>query len=201
MFYFDAWVYDLGASLELPSVLLLLKYFEIVLFFLLRFCRERWNRWSDLFYLCRLGLVDFFVILTNSQLDFQSKFGRNFPPKQVRLLISIERVLVNIIYQRDKIPYGLANTVKFSDFICLWRIDLFVRYVLSHKVERVLDVLSIQSQAFYRSMKRNGVETTIPEFWFSGCMWCYELRSLGLDNRTTLVLSNTRELDRVPKTK
>ena len=25
---------------------------------------------------------------------------------------------------------------------------------------------------------------------------CYELKSLGLDNRTTLVLSNTRELDR-----
>jgi len=25
---------------------------------------------------------------------------------------------------------------------------------------------------------------------------CYELRSLGLDNRTTLVLSNTRELDK-----
>ena len=25
---------------------------------------------------------------------------------------------------------------------------------------------------------------------------CYKLRSLGLDNRTTLVLSNTRELDR-----
>ena len=30
---------------------------------------------------------------------------------------------------------------------------------------------------------------------------CYELRSLGLDNRTTLVLSNLRELDRVPSTK
>jgi len=25
---------------------------------------------------------------------------------------------------------------------------------------------------------------------------CYELKSLGLDERTTLVLSNTRELDR-----
>ena len=25
---------------------------------------------------------------------------------------------------------------------------------------------------------------------------CYELKSLGLDKRTTLVLSNTRELDR-----
>ena len=30
---------------------------------------------------------------------------------------------------------------------------------------------------------------------------CYELQSLGLDNRTTLVLSNLRELDRVPSTK
>jgi len=30
---------------------------------------------------------------------------------------------------------------------------------------------------------------------------CYELKSLGSDNRTTLVLSNTRELDRVPSTK
>ena len=27
-------------------------------------------------------------------------------------------------------------------------------------------------------------------------MYCYELRPLVLDNRTTLVLSNTRELDR-----
>ena len=32
-------------------------------------------------------------------------------------------------------------------------------------------------------------KTTIDEI-------CYELRSLGLDNRTTLVLSNIRELDR-----
>jgi len=29
---------------------------------------------------------------------------------------------------------------------------------------------------------------------------CYELKPLGLDNRTTLVLSNTRELNRVPST-
>jgi len=29
---------------------------------------------------------------------------------------------------------------------------------------------------------------------------CYELRSLGLDNRTTLILSNIRELDRDPFT-
>ena len=30
---------------------------------------------------------------------------------------------------------------------------------------------------------------------------CYELKLKGLSNRTTLVLSNTRELDRVPNTK
>ena len=30
---------------------------------------------------------------------------------------------------------------------------------------------------------------------------CYELKSLEWDKRTTLVLSNTRELDRVPSTK
>jgi len=29
---------------------------------------------------------------------------------------------------------------------------------------------------------------------------CYELKSLGLNNRTTLVLSNTRELNRDPFT-
>ena len=30
---------------------------------------------------------------------------------------------------------------------------------------------------------------------------CYELKLKGLSNRTTLVLSNTRELDKVPSTK
>jgi len=30
---------------------------------------------------------------------------------------------------------------------------------------------------------------------------CYELKLKGLSDRTTLVLSNTRELDRAPKTK
>jgi len=30
---------------------------------------------------------------------------------------------------------------------------------------------------------------------------CYDLKSLEWDNKTTLVLSKTRELDRVPKTK
>ena len=29
---------------------------------------------------------------------------------------------------------------------------------------------------------------------------CYELKSLGLDKRTTLVLSNIRKLNRVPST-
>ena len=32
-------------------------------------------------------------------------------------------------------------------------------------------------------------------------LFCYESKLKGLSNETTLVLSNTRELDRVPKTK
>jgi len=32
-------------------------------------------------------------------------------------------------------------------------------------------------------------------------LYCYDLKSLESDNRTTLVLSNTRKLDRVPSTK
>ena len=31
--------------------------------------------------------------------------------------------------------------------------------------------------------------------------YCYDLKSSEWDSKTTLVLSNTRELDRVPKTK
>ena len=42
--------------------------------------------------------------------------------------------------------------------------------------------------AHYQSLKSRGEQ-------------CYELRSLESDNRITLVLSNTRELDRVPSTK
>ena len=32
-------------------------------------------------------------------------------------------------------------------------------------------------------------------------VYCYDLKLKGLSNKTTLVLSNTRELDRVPSTK
>ena len=35
--------------------------------------------------------------------------------------------------------------------------------------------------------------------WFDGK--CYDLKLKVLSNKTTLVLSNTRELDRVPSTK
>ena len=54
-------------------------------------------------------------------------------------------------------------------------------------------------------MLRLSIDSTEDELGFErqveSSAMCYELRSLELDNRTTLVLSNTRELDRVPKTK
>ena len=39
------------------------------------------------------------------------------------------------------------------------------------------------------------------KLFFSSLFLCYDLKSLEWDQRTTLVLSNIRELDRVPKTK
>jgi len=55
----------------------------------------------------------------------------------------------------------------------------------------------------YSTSQMSKLSLTLHTFSITSSMagLCYELRSLGLDNRTTLVLSNTRELDRVPKTK
>jgi len=49
-------------------------------------------------------------------------------------------------------------------------------------------------------MKRAKVKELRGEEWKIEGELCYELMSLESDNRTTLVLSNTRELDRVPST-
>ena len=96
-----------------------------------------------MFYLHRLRLVDLFVVLTNSWLDFRSIFGRNFLPKRVRVIVHIKRVLVSIINQRDKISNGLANIFEIFEIIGLQRLNLLVGYVLSHKVEKVLNVLCV----------------------------------------------------------
>jgi len=56
----------------------------------------------------------------------------------------------------------------------------------------------------YRSKKTSWIgqkkeileERIYPENTQQRCYTCYELKLLGLNNRTTLVLSNTRELDR-----
>jgi len=43
--------------------------------------------------------------------------------------------------------------------------------------------------------------TELAELLYINIEACYDLKSLGSDDRTTLVLSNTRELDRVPSIK
>ena len=142
----------------------ILEVFRDSIDFLLRFCRDRQR---EMFYLYRLKLVDFFVVLTNSQLDFQSIFGGNFLPKQVRVIVHVKRVPVSVINWRDKIPNSLTNTFEIFKIIWLQRLDLLVGYVLSHKVKRVLNILCIWTQVFNRFMKQNRVETSILEFWFS----------------------------------
>ena len=56
----------------------------------------------------------------------------------------------------------------------------------------MLDYLKIDIE-----ISDTGMETTES----NDCRECYELKLKELSNRTTLVLSNTRELDRVPNTK
>ena len=47
----------------------------------------------------------------------------------------------------------------------------------------------------------NGVSSTNLSILYMLGYWCYESKLKELSNETTLVLSNTRELDRVPSTK
>ena len=56
-----------------------------------------------------------------------------------------------------------------------------------------LHKLASRSQLCFAALPKNYLIKTLIE--------CYELKLKGLSNRTTLVLSNTRELDRVPNTK
>jgi len=69
-----------------------------------------------------------------------------------------------------------------------------------------LDSSAIELVMSLKSIKKNKFKTRKLErliyirnvdgiFNYEGPI-CYELKSLGLDNRTTLVLSNIRELDR-----
>jgi len=50
----------------------------------------------------------------------------------------------------------------------------------------------------YNALLGLGMMTVMDILKWDGC---YESKLKGLSNETTLVLSNTRELDRVPKTK
>jgi len=47
---------------------------------------------------------------------------------------------------------------------------------------------------------RRVIQTNSDVLWTHQLFSCYELKLKGLSNRTTLVLSNTRELDKVPST-
>ena len=60
------------------------------------------------------------------------------------------------------------------------------------KLERPINIRNVDGSFNKEGPIENMVEVNI---YYQGHR-CYELRSLGLDNRTTLVLSNTRELDR-----
>ena len=61
-----------------------------------------------------------------------------------------------------------------------------------------LSVLSIPT--YYSDI--SGHANSVIDLIFLGINYaCYDLKLKGLSNKTTLVLSNTRELDKVPSTK
>jgi len=78
--------------------------------------------------------------------------------------------------------------------------DFTLKHILG-KTNTKADILSWKEQVNTKEDNKD-VQVLKDEMWIRKTMAkCYELRSLGLDNRTTLVLSNTRELDRVHSTK
>jgi len=68
-----------------------------------------------------------------------------------------------------------------------------LKHVLGTKMEKI-DGLSRRLDWKIGMEKDNKNQIFIKDHW------CYDLKLKGLSNKTTLVLSNTRELDRVPST-
>ena len=61
----------------------------------------------------------------------------------------------------------------------------------------VNSILRGRSNLTYKSNSRSSlVFSSVSSIFYHECMECYELKSLELDKRTTLVLSDTRELNR-----
>ena len=91
--------------------------------------------------------------MIGQQDDHRSEFVQNFFSKRNSIFVCYKRVLFRLIYQRDEIPNHFSNTLEIFQIIRFGWINLFVGNVFSHEVERVLDVLRIQSNVFNRAME------------------------------------------------
>ena len=118
----------------------------------------------------------------------------------------------SIIRQQDKDYSRLAGTqesqghsilLRFRKLLPLVHLQL-LRHCYSidtpHPEGHSLEVQLLLSRCFQLSQESIYLRT-YPHSLDSQCSTCYGSRLKGLSQETTLVLSNTRELDRVPNTK
>jgi len=96
-----------------------------------------------------------------------------------------KRVIVEVL-----LDSGMIELVMSSEFVRKQEFKL-------KKIKRPIYIRNMDSSFNKKRSIEYIVEVNI---YYQGYR-CYDLKSLEWDNKTTLVLSNTRELDRVPNTK
>ena len=89
-------------------------------------------------------LCGFLVVFTRVQHNSWSEFRRNFCFKSGRIVVSIEEILLSLVYQRNEIPNRIFHAFKFFEIICLVTANLFVSNIPCHKIQGVFDILSIR---------------------------------------------------------
>ena len=98
----------------------------------------------------------------------------------------MKRTPVSLINWGDKIPNSFTNIFEVFKIIQSHQVNLFVRNIPCHKVERILDIFSVQYYVFNWSMKRDRMKITASEFWFSRSLKI--IRELDVDNIDVLIV-------------
>ena len=101
------------------------------------------NRRGNFFNICQSQFIND-LIFVSSGLNFWSELCHNFLSKRVRLFVSIERIPVSWINKGNEILHCFTHTMKVLKIVGFWWINLFVRNILSHKVQEVFDIFWVQ---------------------------------------------------------
>ena len=116
--------------------------------------------------------------------------------------VYIQIAIVATVYYNDKWPHKAVNLL-ISDLE--WEVHKRTRQEVSTKLESyIYKVHIVYATNNYVCPYVHATISCPPYFLLKATMLytcCHDLKLKGLSNKTTLILSNTRELDRVPSTK